>query len=266
MHYIIGIDEVGRAAKRRLPRLIQSRTRPGASPTRFVIGIDEVGRGSLAGPVVVAAVAAPRNFQFSPYQSKALPARQVGTGQAISNFQTKIRDSKRLTPRQRERWFEYFRKHPAVAYEVAWVYPRQIEKMNISRAANLAALRAFRRLIVTCHLSLVACRVCLDGGLYLGNMKNDNDGFVNIRVHPRRNLRLSARTVVRGDEKIKAVAAASIVAKVSRDRAMVRLAKKYPRYGFEVHKGYGTSAHRRAIRRLGISPVHRRTFCEHLTL
>ncbi len=210
----------------------------------YVVGIDEVGRGSLAGPVVVAALAVPQNFQFSRLRQARLPDGQGFGGQAIHNFQTKLKDSKKLTPKQRERWFEYFKNHPRIDYAIARVYPRQIEKTNISRAANLAALRAFRRLHFSCRLSLVACRTFLDGGLYLGN-----------GAQPR-----FAKTIVRGDEKVKAVAAASIVAKVSRDRIMVRLAKKYPRYGFETHKGYGTKAHFAAIKKHGPSSVHRLTF------
>ena len=70
----------------------------------------------------------------------------------------------------------------------------------------------------------------------------------------------SARTVVKGDEKIPAIAVASIIAKVTRDRFMVRLAKRYPAYGFEVHKGYGTKAHYKALRKHGSCDTHRSTF------
>lgn len=192
----------------------------------FVIGIDEVGRGALAGPVVVACVLANRKGQIAN--------RKLG----------KLRDSKKLTPKQREAWFEYFKGHPKIEYALARVYPRQIEKRNISRAANLAAKRAYKRLLAWGHGSRVMGQVYLDGGLFLGNGKQPKN----------------ARTIVRGDEKIKAIAAASIVAKVTRDRAMVRLAKQYPRYGFEVHKGYGTRAHMRAIKRYGPAKAHRLTF------
>jgi ribonuclease HII len=210
---------------------------------KFIIGIDEVGRGSLAGPVTVAAVCLPAN------RKSQIANRQLGN----------LRDSKKLTPKQRAAWFEYFKSHPKINYAVARVYPRVIEKINISRAANTAALRAVGRLIKNCKLSANCCRfasggkiknlrVFLDGGLYLGN--GGQPKF--------------ARTVIRGDEKIKAIAAASIVAKVWRDRIMARLAKKYPVYGFEKHKGYGTPSHRQAIKRFGISPVHRKTFCRSL--
>ncbi|MEK7195555.1 MAG: ribonuclease HII [Patescibacteria group bacterium] len=195
---------------------------------RYIVGIDEVGRGSLAGPVAVAAVCIPRDLNVK--------VARLG----------ELKDSKRLTPARREKWFEYFKAHPRVTYTCARAYPRTIERMNISRAANLAAKRAFERLVSVTGISSRNCQVFLDGGLYVGN---GDDG-----------RKFGAKTVVHGDKKIKVVAIASIVAKVSRDRYMTRLAKKYPRYGFEMHKGYGTKAHSRAIKKYGPSEVHRLTF------
>ncbi len=193
---------------------------------RYVIGIDEVGRGSLAGPVTVAAVRMPSNTRF----------RDKKFGQ--------LRDSKKLSPKQRELWFGYFSDHPQIEYAVTRVYPRKIEKLNISKAANLAAFRAFKRLTTSCLLPPNRFRVFLDGGLYLG----------------RKGLIPEARTVPKGDEKIHVIKIASIVAKVNRDRLMTRLGKKYPKYGFEIHKGYGTRMHLKAIRKYGPSEAHRLTF------
>jgi len=193
---------------------------------RYIIGIDEVGRGALAGPVAVAAVAMPKNLGFK-----------------IKNL-GKLRDSKKLTPLRRELWFEYFKNHPQITYSLARVYPRVIERKNISKAANTAALRALTRLCSKKRINPRKCLILLDGGLYVGN-----SGSVP-----------NARTVIKGDERFATVKIASIIAKVSRDRFMKRLAKKYPRYGFEVHKGYGTKMHFRAIRKHGPSPAHRLTF------
>jgi ribonuclease HII len=212
---------------------------------KFVIGIDEVGRGALAGPVVVVA-AAVRVYAVSRIQNSA---------------GMKLRDSKKLSARQREEWVAHFKICPDIAFSVARVYPRGIERMNISRAANLAALRACRRLVAK-RLSLSVQRglqsaqrsalgdtpVFLDGGLYLANGKWQTAHCPG------------AKTMVKADEKIPAVAVASVIAKVSRDRFMRRLAKKYPEYGFEAHKGYGTKAHYRALKKHGASPVHRLTF------
>lgn len=228
-----------------------------------IIGIDEVGRGSLAGPVVVCAVAIPAGLRIRN--------SELGT----------MRDSKGLSPEKRERWFKFFsaggesssggKNHPKISYTLARVYPRRIEKINISRAANLAALHAFSRLVS--GIKYQVSGVYLDGGLYLGNHRY-------IHGHHRTDLeflrksaygrRLSATavvaTVVKGDEKIRAIKIASIIAKVSRDAQMRRLAKKYPSYSFEIHKGYGTRVHLAAIKKFGPSEVHRLTFIKKHTI
>ncbi len=214
----------------------------------YIIGIDEVGRGSLAGPVAVAAVAIPKNFRYS---KKLVPCE--------------LRDSKRLTQKQREAWYRYLTQHPSLCYSKARVYPRRIEKLNIAKAANIAALRALERLSKTQNLTPKTCRILLDGGLYLGNtsrrVQTTGQGSAKkVRVHPRDVPRYSASTLVRGDERIPAIQMASIIAKVSRDRFMVKLAKQYPVYGFDIHKGYGTKAHFAAIRKHGPSEAHRLTF------
>lgn len=213
---------------------------------KFIVGIDEVGRGALAGPVTVAAVAVPKNLGFR-----------------IQNL-GKLKDSKRLSPKQREAWLEHLKNNPKITYALARVYPRTIERINISRAANTAALRVFDRLISSSQFPTSNCRVYLDGGLYLGNRRGSTrTKLVTVRKILHRSQpsqRLSVRTVVRGDEKITAVKIASIVAKVNRDKSMRRLAKKYPQYGFEVHKGYGTKKHFGAIKKYGPSEVHRLTF------
>ncbi|MBI2888512.1 MAG: ribonuclease HII [Candidatus Liptonbacteria bacterium] len=207
---------------------------------RFIIGIDEVGRGALAGPVAVSAVCIPRKLRIRNQELGAL------------------KDSKKLTARQRERWAGYIKNHPGISYAIARVYPRGVDGMNIASAANLAALRAFRKLITNRQALITKCKVILDGGLYLGNNSPRLSLPAGRQARPSR--RLSARTIVRGDEKFAAVKLASIVAKVSRDRYMVKLHKKYPQYGFAIHKGYGTKRHFAALRRHGPSEVHRLSF------
>ncbi len=203
---------------------------------KYIIGIDEVGRGPLAGPVFVAAVLIPKELKIKN--------KELG----------KLNDSKKLSPRAREKWFRYFssgggsasggKNHPEIKFAIAQVSPKVIDRINISRAANLAALRAFRRISSTYHLKPKTYRIYLDGGLYLGNEKN----------------RLPGKTIIKGDEKIIAIKIASIIAKVKRDALMNRLAKKHPRYGLEIHKGYGTRAHFAALKKHGLSPIHRLTF------
>lgn len=197
--------------------------------TKYIIGIDEVGRGALAGPVVVAA-ALIKNV--APMKVGIRGARFGG-----------LRDSKKLSAKQREASYRSFREDPAIDFAAARIYPRRIERMNISRAANAAARRALKMLVAKREAAAHA-RIFLDGGLFLGNGRQ-----------PKR-----ARTIVKGDEKIPAIAIASIVAKVTRDRFMVRLAKRYPQYGFAAHKGYGTAKHYAALRKCGPCDAHRKTF------
>lgn len=225
----------------------------------YVVGIDEVGRGALAGPVFVCAAAIP-------------------VGLRIRNNELGVmKDSKKVSPSKREKWFEVFsaggaclsgrqgsssggKNNPQIKFAIAKIYPRGIEKMNISRAANLAALRAFTRLSKTYNLKPKTCSVFLDGGLYLGNRKDKKSPHHESVKNQRESATAVVKTVVKGDEKITAIKIASIIAKVSRDRAITLLAKKYPGYGLEIHKGYGTRRHLAAIKKFGPSEIHRRTF------
>ena len=188
------------------------------------IGIDEVGRGPLAGPVVVTALALPENCDLS---SSGLP----------------LRDSKKLTESQREAWRAWILAHPGIRHATAYAYPKTIDRMNISRTANLAAWRAYRKLLALLSLKAESCKLkaTLDGGLHLP-------------------AHIPHRTIIRADETYPAVSLASIMAKCSRDRAMKRLHMRFPEYGFAVHKGYGTKAHIAALRKYGPSDAHRLTF------
>lgn len=198
---------------------------------KYTIGIDEVGRGPLAGPVTVAAVALLFKLKIKSQKLK-IP----------------LRDSKKLSPRQREIWFEYIKKHPQIFYALASVSPKVIDRINISKAANLAATRAFIKLAKNRELKNKKCKVFLDGGLYLPKFLNSIFYF------------LDSKTIIRGDEKIPAIMLASIVAKVSRDKLMCHYGKKFPQYGFAQHKGYGTKRHFGVIKKYGLIKIHRLTF------
>jgi len=146
-----------------------------------------------------------------------------------------VDDSKRLPPAERERLCAAIRAR-AVALGVGAASPREVDHLNIYRATTLAMQRAMRRLGCTPH------HVIVDG-------------------KPIRTLGVEHTAVVGGDGKCYAVACASIVAKVTRDRLMHRLAVRYPGYDWEQNAGYGTPRHLAALDRLGATPHHRRSFC-----
>lgn len=149
------------------------------------------------------------------------------------------KDSKLMTPKSRERLFGVVRSQ-ALAVSVAWAQPREIERDNILRATLRAMGRAARRAAAKSGSSPLL--VLIDG--------------------PRRalDLDLSQEAVIDGDAKSLSVAAASVVAKVVRDRWLERLDRRRPGYGFSAHKGYGTKAHLDALDRLGPCDAHRRTY------
>ncbi len=147
----------------------------------------------------------------------------------------KIRDSKKLTPKRREIWHKFLTTHPKLSYVRTYVHPRVIDRINIAKAAHRGALRLVLRSETRPHF------VYLDGALSLPP-------------------EILHKVVIRGDDRIPIVAAASIIAKVARDRYMTRLAKKFPKYRFDAHKGYGTRVHIKAIKKYGPSPFHRESF------
>lgn len=200
---------------------------------KYIIGIDEVGRGALAGPVSVGVLALNSGVRFNA---------PVFNGRKL-----RLRDSKKLTLKERECWVSYLKKREDVYFAVTSVPARMIDKINISRAANLAATRAFKKLLKRkTFLSVNQPKIFLDGGLYLNKSAGE----------------LNARTLIRGDEKITAIKLASIVAKVHRDKLMTHRHKKYPHYDFPKHKGYGTAHHMKKLKHHGLSEIHRKSFCK----
>lgn len=205
---------------------------------KYIIGIDEVGRGPLAGPVTVAAVALPHNWKMRNGKWK------MGFRKLLP-----LRDSKKLSPKKREEWFKYIKNHPKIHYAVASVSNKKIDKINVSNAANLAATKAFSKLIAQLPKSQIPqTKIFLDGGLYLKPLT----------------FNLKPKTLIRGDEKIPAISLASIIAKVTRDKYMKKIHKKHPAYNFDKHKGYGTKKHIKTIKKNGMSPIHRHTFLKNI--
>ena len=149
-----------------------------------------------------------------------------------------LNDSKKLTPKKREKLFDEICEK-AISYAIACATPEEIDDMNILNADMLAMRRALAALSVTPALALVD-----------GNIARD--------------FPIPAYPVIKGDAISASIAAASILAKVSRDRACLEEDRLYPQYGFAKHKGYGTPAHIAALREHGPCPIHRKTFLKFL--
>lgn len=145
-----------------------------------------------------------------------------------------LNDSKKLTEKKREALFEPICR-AALAYGIASAGVEEIEELNILGATFLAMNRAIEQLSPRPELALI------DG--------NRNSGIA-----------FPSRCVIKGDARCADIAAASVLAKVSRDRTMLELAQRYPEYHFEQHKGYGTKLHYEALREYGPSPIHRPSF------
>jgi ribonuclease HII len=194
---------------------------------QYLIGIDEAGRGPLAGPVAVGVAAVPMDFDWSTLSG--------------------VRDSKKLSEKKREEIFERaneLKSSHVLRLAVSTSSATYIDTYGIVPAIRRALAEALSRLEVVPE----ECRVLLDGSL---------SAPVEY-IHQ--------QTIVRGDDSEPIISLASIVAKVTRDRLMRRLAARYPAYEFDVHKGYGTLSHRQAIARCGLSNIHRASFCTRLPI
>jgi ribonuclease HII len=182
---------------------------------KFIGGIDEAGRGAWAGPVMAGAVILPNDPQL----------RLTLTG---------VRDSKQMTPRQREHWALEI-KSVALAWSVGAASAAEIDEIGILPANRLAMTRAINGLALTPEYCLF--------------------DFIHWKDCPYPGQRL-----VKGETQSLSVAAASVLAKTTRDAFMRELDEQFPGYEFGRHKGYGTAIHQTAIAKLGLSPVHRISF------
>ena len=145
-----------------------------------------------------------------------------------------LNDSKKIPEKKREALYDVILEH-AVTAGIAFAEVEEIERLNILNATYLAMNRAISQLIPKPDLALI------DGNRASG-------------------ITFPCRCIVKGDASCADIAAASILAKVTRDRYMIRMAEQYPQYGFEQHKGYGTASHYAALREFGPSPIHRPSF------
>ncbi len=213
--------------KQRLAEMKEPETSLHAEGYRFVAGVDEVGRGPLAGPVVAAAVVLPENFDV------------LG-----------VDDSKKLSEKRREELYDQILGR-CLAYGIGMADHEVIDEINILQATK----KAMKEAITACDLQLRVKE---------GGAADARIDFVLIDAVTLEGLDKPQHGVIKGDAKVLAIAAASIVAKVTRDRMMIEYAKEYPWYAFEKNKGYGTAAHYEGIRAHGTCPIHRMTFLKNM--
>lgn len=206
---------------------------------KFTAAVDEVGRGCLAGPVTACAVIITEPQKISVMRLISQRAKRFAGNKSVLNERegqpVLLGDSKKLTPKQREQIYDIIVRLPYIYWAVASVSPKVIDRINIHQATVRAAVRAVAKLPVQ------PARVIVDGIMRLP-------------------INIPQEAIVKADEKILACSLASIIAKVTRDRMMVRLHKKYPQYRFDLHKGYGTKLHYAMIRTHGPMPMHRVSF------
>lgn len=188
---------------------------------KYPIGIDEVGRGPIAGPVAVGA------FVLLKPESK--------------KYFKGVKESKQISEERREMWFKEIKMAKKLGL-INFAVTFQSEKVIDSKGLSFAIRNALRISLSKLKINADECRVLLDGGLKAPIEYKDQ------------------KTIIKGDEKEMVIALASICAKVLRDREMRKWAKKYPQYGWDVNKGYGTRKHYEGIRSVGLCALHRRSF------
>ena len=202
---------------------------------KYIAGVDEVGRGPLAGPVIAAAVVLPEDFNV------------LG-----------IDDSKKLSEKKRTELFEIITQK-AVAIGVGGVDEKTIDEINILQATKLAMKRAVE-----------ACEIKLREKLGSGETDSDPEGhvidYILFDAMKIEDIDIQQESIIKGDAKVLAIAAASIIAKVTRDLMMVAYDNEYPGYAFAKNKGYGTKEHYEGLHAQGMCPIHRRTFLKNLEL
>jgi ribonuclease HII len=233
---------------------------------KYIVGVDEVGRGPLAGPVTVGVVVCEAKLYKKLKRNKNLPPAGKDSKKLsekdrqkydviLSSLKTSFSSCLSRKTRQKsadfcalsrlpgsERFPLKTRVNEVLDYSIIHISNKIIDTKGLSFSIKLAMRKGIEKL----KLNPAECEVRLDGSLHApAEFKNQ-------------------KTIIKGDEKEKIIAWASILAKVSRDELMRKACKKYPQYGFEIHKGYGTARHRAAICVHGLSPLHRKTFCKNI--
>ena len=202
---------------------------------KYVAGIDEVGRGPLAGPFVVSAVILDLDKIFSNELELMINDEKLKKNPPKKLLYTKINDSKQVSPKNREILAKFIRKE-AISYSIELLPPENLDEIGISQATQLCFFNAIKNLTTIPEVILT-------------------DTFEVKKL-----IKDCQINITKGDTKSISIAAASIVAKVYRDRIMVEMHEKYPLYGFDRHKGYGTKYHIDALYKYGPCEIHRKSF------
>jgi len=192
----------------------------------YIAGVDEVGRGPLAGPVVSAAVILPPKFEI------------LG-----------VDDSKKLSEKKRNELFVVI-KEQAVAYGIGMIDPAVIDEINILEATKKSMIIAIEEAQKLLYEKMGSADAQI--------------GHVLFDALTIEDVEIPQTPIVKGDSKSISIAAASILAKVTRDAIMIKYHEQYPQYAFNTNKGYGTKEHYEGLATAGISPIHRRSFLKNL--
>ncbi len=190
---------------------------------KIIFGIDEAGRGPLAGPVTAAAIFININIK----------------NQCLGVGHPNIRDSKKMTARQREKVFQFMKQESSVEWGIGRVGEKVIDKINILEASKLAMTRAVKNLEK--KINKRADLLLIDGNFSIP-------------------IKRKQQSIIKGDSKVLIISLASIIAKVSRDQTMRNYHKKFPQYNFSQHKGYPTKQHYKTILTHGPCKLHRQSF------
>ena len=194
--------------------------------TTSIAGIDEAGRGPLAGPVVVACVVMPRESMIEG-----------------------VNDSKKVSEKKREKLYDLIIEE-ALGYGVGIISQEEIDRINILNATKEGLANAIKE---------------LEKDLQQKNREFEKPEIILVDALTKIDTdHIPYKSIIKGDAKSYSIAAASIIAKVTRDRIMRQWAEVYPMYGFEKHKGYGTAMHISAIKEYGLCPLHRRSFVKNI--
>lgn len=233
--------------------------KPLRSTNKYIVGIDEAGRGPLAGPVAIGTSCIPKLYQKEVFSL----LKKAG-----------LNDSKQVKEKTREELYTLLtqlKKENKIDWEVALVSTDIISKKGIVYAINLGIQKNLKK-ILACdpQKTLLARHPCegRDPGLLDSRLRGNDDFCGSVTLELDGALKIpqgqwqKASVIIKGDSIKPSIMIASILAKVTRDRYMKKLSKKYPQYGFEMHKGYGTKKHRELIKQFGLCPEHRVGWCK----